>query len=335
MRVLIINNLRSGQGDSRRYEFIGELCRRGADLVVRPIDADHGAGAALADARDFDTVVAIGGDGTVSAAAYALRGTGTPLLAYPAGTANAIALNLGIFPDPIGCAEAVFAGTTARVDLGEIVYHRERHHPPASGERRSEPRPVEAATEGFVAIAGVGYDAQMMEAASALKVQFGPAAYLIAALQNASPRMAKIELDLDGERIRTEGSGVLFVNFGRMQFDLTVTHDSDAQDGMLEVVVIKARHIAEFLPVVVASYLDKIVTYPSRSQTIDTYRARSVTLRSTPLLRAQADGEVLPGSTPLTCRVLPRAATFVVPDRAAVPGVRVDPRRRPNVPPAK
>jgi hypothetical protein len=39
----------------------------------------------------------------------------------------------------------------------------------------------------------------------------------------------------------------------------------------------------------------------------------------------QADGEVLPGATPLTCRVLPRAATFVVPARTAVPGVRLEP----------
>jgi diacylglycerol kinase family enzyme len=327
MRVLVVNNLMSGQGDSRRYEFVGELCRRGADVLVRPIDADHDLQAALADATSFDAVAVIGGDGSASTAAYALRETGVPLLVYPAGTANAIALNLGLVPDPVRCAEAIVAGSVARVDLGEIVYERE-HRPPKSGERRRATRPAGPLTMGFVAIAGVGFDAQMMERGAELKAQFGPSAYLIAALQNPAPTIARIVLELDGERIETEGSGVLLVNFGRMQFDLTVTHDSDAQDGMLEVVVLKARHIAELLPAVIASYLDRIVTYPSRSQALDTYRARCVTLTCDPPMRAQADGEALPGSTPLTCRVLPRAATFVVPARAAVPGVKPEPPAR-------
>jgi diacylglycerol kinase family enzyme len=41
-------------------------------------------------------------------------------------------------------------------------------------------------------------------------------------------------------------------------------------------------------------------------------------------MRVQADGEVLSGLTPLTCRVLPRAAAFVVPARTIIPGVRID-----------
>jgi len=332
VRVLIINNIRSGQGESRRYEFISELCRRGVDATVRPVDDTHPIEGALADAADFDAVATLGGDGTVSAAAYALRGTGMPLLAYPAGTANAIALNLGVFPDPAGCAQAILDLETVRVDLGEIVYEQ-NHRPPGGRERRGAPRPTTPLTMGFVAVAGVGFDADVMERGAELKPQFGAAAYLMAALQNPSPRHAKIELELDGQRVSTEGTGVLLVNFGKLQFDITITHDSNAQDGMIEVVVIKARHVVELLPAVVASYLDKVVTYPSRSQALDTYRARSVTLRCKPAMRVQADGEVLPGATPLTCRVLPLAATFIVPstrsayDAASTPDVDSAPER--------
>ena len=327
MRVLIINNLGSGQGDSRRYDFVGELARRGAEVTLRPIDETHSIVVALEGAKDFDTVAVIGGDGTMSAVAYELRDSGVPLFFYPAGTANAIGLNLGVSADPVRCAKAILAGRIARVDLGEIVYERE-HRPPEKVERRRAPRAVGPVTNGFVAIAGVGFDAHMIERGAELKPQFGQSAYLLAALQNVSPQIARIELELDGKQVETEGSGVLFVNFGRMQFDITVTHDSDAQDGMLEVVVIKARNIAELLPAVLASYLDRIVEYPSRSQVLDTYRARSVTLRCTPRMPVQSDGEVLPGVTPLTCRVLPRAATFVVPERASVPGVRLEKARR-------
>lgn len=326
MRVLAANNLSSGAGDSGRYDLFAELNRRGAEVVLRPIDASHPLPESLADAAEFDVVVAAGGDGTVSAAAYALREVGTPLFVYPAGTANAVALNLGIQSDPVACADAIFEGAIARVDLGEIVFQGE-HRPPGGTERRRSHRPVAPVTSGFVAVAGAGFDARMMERALELKPQFGPGAYLVAALQDATPTMARIELDIDGKRIETKGSGVLFVNFGRIQFDIAVTHDSDAQDGMLEVVVIKARHLVELLPAVISSYLDRIVTHPSRSQVLDTYRGRSVSLTTRPALRVESDGEVLGGTTPVTCRVLPKAARFVVPAHAAVPGVRIEDER--------
>lgn len=310
VNVLVISNPRSGQGDSRRFEFIGELCRRGCDVVVRQIDHGRSIEVALRDASAFDVVVTAGGDGTVSAAAYALRGTSVPIFPYPAGTANAVALNLGIIPDAARCADAVMHRRLVRVDLGEITCPR-----------AGDAAPI---TQGFVAIAGAGLDAALMERGAALKPQFGANAYLLAALENASPTFAHIELELDGKRVRTEGSCVLLVNFGRMQFDLTLTHDSDAQDGMIEVVVIKARHVVDLLPAVLASYLDRIVTYPSRSQIIDAYRAHTVSLRCTPDLPVQSDGEVVPATTPLTCRVLPRAATFVAQPGASLPGVSVD-----------
>ncbi len=35
----------------------------------------------------------------------------------------------------------------------------------------------------------------------------------------------------------------MLVNLARIQFDLSVTHGSDAQDGLLEVVVLKTRSV--------------------------------------------------------------------------------------------
>lgn len=316
MRVLAINNPNSGQGESRRYELIGELCRRGVEVTVRTVGGGGSVEESLADASSFDAVAVLGGDGTISTAAYTLRGTGVPVLPFPAGTANAVALNLGITSDPVRCADVVLGGHTVKIDLGEIVYESE-HRPPRGVERRRERRDSGPQTTGFVVVAGVGFDADMMERGVELKPQFGPAAYLVAALQNASPRMSRIELDLDGEHVETEGCGVLLVNFGRMQFELSATHDSDATDGLFEVVVIKAHHITDLLPAVAASYLDLLVGYPSRTQVLDAYRAREVSVRCRPSMRAQADGEVLPGATPLTCRVLPGAATFLVPEPPA------------------
>ena len=54
----------------------------------------------LEDAKDFDRVVAVGGDGTVSGVCYELRGSGVPMLPYPAGTTNLLALNLRLPSEP-------------------------------------------------------------------------------------------------------------------------------------------------------------------------------------------------------------------------------------------
>ena len=50
------------------------------------------------------------------------------------------------------------------------------------------------------------------------------------------PTFSEIHLDLDGRKVVTEGSAVILVNFARLQFDLTIAHDSDATDGLFEVV---------------------------------------------------------------------------------------------------
>lgn len=315
MRILIAQNPRAGVGDATIYEYVRELATRGAEVVLRPLSAERPLERALHDAEDFDRVVAAGGDGTVAAAAYLLRNTGVPLLPYPSGTANLISMNLREPLDPAGLALATINGSTQRTDLGEIIY--DPLPKTLAKERRRMPRPRARARAGFTGIAGVGADAALVGAAQKLKPVFGAGGYLVALLQNPSPKVAELVLDLDGRRVETEGSAVLFVNFARIQFDLSLVHDSDATDGHLEVVVIKARHVTELVPAVMAAMLDTVVSYPNRSQVFDTYRAKKVTVRAQPALPLQTDGETLPAATPLTARVLPLASTFVIPGPAA------------------
>jgi len=311
MRVLVLNNLGAGQGDAGLYDYVRELSHAGAEVTLRPLSAKGDLEHALRDAEDHDRVVAAGGDGTVSATARALRGTGIPVLPYPAGTANLIALNLKVPLDPARLAEAAMHGRLLRTDLGEMAF--DSRNEAVDVERRRRPRTGAKAHIGFTGIAGAGFDADIMEGARDLKGVLGAGAYLVSAMRNIEPTMSSVRLNLDGRRIETEAIAVLLVNFGTIQFDIAVTHDSDGTDGLLEVVVIKARYVTELLPAVMAAMLDRIVDFPDRSQVIDTYRARRIEVASEPQLPLQADGETLGASTPFTAKVLPLAATWVVP----------------------
>lgn len=297
MRVLVVVNTRAGGGDAGLYPFMRALGLAGAEVVLRFADDDHPLESLLADAPSFDRIVAAGGDGTLSVVCYETRGTGVPILAYPAGTANLLALNLGLPLDAASLAEVTLAGTPVAFDIGELEKQTEGPGPTRSG---------------FVVMAGAGFDADIMSTAQPFKASLGAAAYLLAAVSNLAPTVSEFELVLDGEHVHTDGIAVLLVNFGRIQFELAVTPGWDPQDGLFDVVVLRTRHVAGLIPVVFAAMLDRVATFPDRTPSVDIYSAASVEISAYPPLRMQADGDTLAALTPFAARVLPRATTLLV-----------------------
>lgn len=76
-------------------------------------------------ASDAETILVGGGDGTILAAAERLlpenrAGTARPLGILPLGTANLLARDLGIPLSPEAALRALLAGTTRRIDVGQV-----------------------------------------------------------------------------------------------------------------------------------------------------------------------------------------------------------------------
>ncbi|HWG83974.1 MAG TPA: diacylglycerol kinase family protein, partial [Deinococcales bacterium] len=260
MRVLVIRNPRSGQGDAGFPAYLDELSSLGVRPTIRSLEHDTPVDDLLIDAASFDRVVAAGGDGTVSAVAHALRDSGIPIVAYPAGTANLLALNLRMPADPVELARLTVYGIGLQTDLGEIECVA--GHPAAEelDPREDLPVPIERGTTrvGFAMIAGAGFDAAMIAGSEELKPRFGIGAYVASALAQLRPTVAEIKLTLDGEVHERSGIGVMLVNFGRIQGDLKVTPDADAHDGLLDVVVLKAHSAAGLVPVIARAAAEKI-----------------------------------------------------------------------------
>ena len=298
MRILVvINNRAGGGGDGALYAFIRALGASGAEVTLRFSDQDNAVESLLGDAAQFDRVVSAGGDGTAGAIAYALRDSGVPLMIYPAGTANLLALNLNMPFEPRTLAHALIEGVTLDFDLGEI------EQPSEDG--------VGVTRQGFTVVAGAGYDAAIMETAQPLKSAFGAAAYLMAAVSNMTPTTARFELELDGTPMTTDGIAVLLVNFGKLQFDVPVARGASPRDGLLDIAVVRPRSVAGLLPAVMSNLFDPRVDSPTPG--VDMYTASQITLRSDPPLRMQYDGEVATSLTPFAARVLPGAAKLVLP----------------------
>jgi len=298
VRVLVIVNTRSGGSDAGLYDYARALGAEGAEVVMRFAGVDQRIETLTDDATHFDRIVAAGGDGTVAAVCYAVRNTGVPVLAFPAGTANLLAMNLGLPLDAPALADVTLRGTAIDFDLGEL--------------QQQAPDGTRIST-GFTVAAGAGYDAAIMESAQPLKATFGAAAYLMAAVSNLTPTAARFELVLDGEHMSTDGIAVLLVNFGRIQFDLAVTSQWDPRDGLFDVAVIRTKNPAGLIPALVAAMLDRVGDFPDRSSGIEIYQARRVEVSAYPPLRIQYDGDVMDALTPFAAEILPGAATLLVP----------------------
>lgn len=297
MKLLVLNNLASGYGEGAIYDFVRSFAADGDEVCLRSTDGTTELESLITDARDFDAVIASGGDGTVTATAYSLAGTGIPVMPFPAGTANLLALNLAAPNEPHALAKMLHAGITLDFDMAEIEFRADDG---------------ESAKKGFGIMAGAGYDATIMKGAQPSKRLLGPMAYFSAALANPLPPTSEITLTLDGETVEEEGLGILIVNFSKIQFDISVTNKNSPRDGMLDIVVLKAENAFGLLPALFARAIDHEGNFKDSPETIETFQARKVVVEADPPMQIQYDGEVAKATTPFAARILPSAARFVV-----------------------
>jgi diacylglycerol kinase (ATP) len=235
-------------------------------------------------------VLASGGDGTVTACAGGVAGSGTPLGVLPCGTGNLLARNLGL---PFSLDEALAAaltGSDRRLDVGT-----------ANG------RP-------FVVMAGIGFDAAMLEGASEeLKKRMGWAAYVLSALRHLHERPVTMVLRTDsGPPGRCRASGVIVGNVGSLQGNVRLLPEAVPDDGVLDVAVLAARGRTGWVRLAAdvllrRSNTGRLAHLACRDLVVDLSRARPW----------QVDGEVAGFTRQLKVIVQPGSLLLRVPAAAA------------------
>lgn len=222
-------------------------------------------------ANNEPVILAAGGDGTLNAVIQGLVGTNTALGVLPAGTMNVFARELGIPVPNLQSAnldkalEVVKKGYITNVDLFTV---------------NNKP---------FVQMAGVGFDAQVIEETSLeSKKLIGPLAYLMSAVKLLGDNPPKMTIRLkDGKEI--EGVAVLAGNGELYGGQVRLFPKADNTDGLIDILIFKEKGYRLVMDSIkgLAGVLDIV------NSTVEYLQADSFTVISDREVPIQVDGEYL------------------------------------------
>jgi YegS/Rv2252/BmrU family lipid kinase len=212
---LIFNPKARSQKGGRVLRFLSAHANRFAMYATNHAGEARELAARFA-AEGEPVVIAAGGDGTLNEVVSGLAGTPTILGVLPAGTMNVFAREMGIPHDSPERAFAVIeSGLIREVDL------------------------FSANGSPFVQMAGIGFDAQVIEETTwESKKMLGPLAYLLAAVKVLGEQPPHMEVVCADGR-RETGVAVLAGNGSLYGGQFRFFRNADNTDSKLDVLVYK------------------------------------------------------------------------------------------------
>ncbi|MFL6195710.1 MAG: diacylglycerol/lipid kinase family protein [Thermoanaerobaculia bacterium] len=292
-RAALIYNPRSGR--QRHAQVLDTLLAtlRAGGFDVEPVPTAF-AGQATELARELgreaEAVFSFGGDGTAREVAAGLLGGRAALGVLPGGTANVLALALGLPNDPVAAAARMATLPARPFDVGL------------------------AGGSPFLMMVSAGLDAALLAALDTrLKWRFGKGALVWQGLREwwRYPYPA-LEVVADGEPL--EATFVAVSNIPYYAGAFRLAPDARMDDGLLELALFRgAGRAATF-----SFALDVARSAHLRRRDFEIRKVREVVLRGPAGSGAQVDGDVCPERLPLAVRLSPEALTVLAPD--PVPG---------------
>lgn len=257
-----------------------------APTLVETTEDDPGFGQTREAVRDgAGLVCALGGDGTVRAVAQELVGTGVALGLLPGGTGNLLARNLGLPIDSLAAAAAAaFSGQDRTIDVGWLVVD------PDESQRAGDLRTGADNVHCFTVMAGVGFDAQIMDdAPEGVKDKAGWAAYVASGGTHLNDDPFALDLVVDGRTAATgQARTVVVGNCGELTGGMVLLPDAEVDDARLDVATVSPESLTEWIGVATRVLADR-GDGPSLQRT----RGRDVSVRVDPPQLCEVDGDVL------------------------------------------
>lgn len=180
---------------------------------------------------EYAHILIAGGDGTVDSVVNAMykKNIDLPIGILPVGTANDFAKFLKIPSSIEGACQLILNTSPTDIDLAKIN------------------------DKYFVNVASTGLFADVSQKTDInLKNTMGKLAYCIKGLEEL-PNFRKIKMSLKSDEANFDGDVYLLLIFnGKTAGNFTLAVDSDAQDGLLDVVVFKAIPVREMIPLFIS-----------------------------------------------------------------------------------
>ncbi len=246
-----------------------------------------------AAADGAELVVVCGGDGTVRTVCAELAGTGIPVGVVPAGTGNLLARNLALPLYLNGAVEVALNGQDRAIDLVRV-----------SGDGIAE-------GEHFLVMAGMGFDAAIMEGANEqIKARVGWLAYVVSGARNLMFPAVRVEVRVeDGPWTKHRARTVVVGNVGFLQAGLPLLPDAVIDDGRLDAVLVNPRRSRHWVLVAV-----RVVRRTRKlDETVNRVTGRVIEVRASVDTPRQVDGDPIGAGRELRCECLPGRLLVRVP----------------------
>ncbi len=305
MIAIVWNPGASGAADRSVEDLKRSLEGDGATVTAYTVTDEQNpcACARAAVAAGATTVIAAGGDGTVSAVASELVGRPVRLGVVPLGTSNSFAAAMGIDGGPDAMRASVQAGSERVIDLARVT---------CAGETRT-----------MIMHCMIGIHANAIgETSSEAKQRWGVLAYLATAAQELSSLESFVaELTVNDRVIRCRAIDVAIANLAAAK--TVLAHGPSAispDDGLLDVTIVAGETIAGLIAAGVHLYRTARQGEAASRDDIGYLSCARVQVDTTPPQSVLVDGELV-GKTPVTVEVIPGAIRVLAPP--AGPGTDV------------
>src|SRR5215510_3915923 len=240
--------------------------------------------------KGADLLFVWGGDGMVQRSLDALGDDSIPVAILPAGTANLLADNLGIPTDLAAAVETGLFGRRRTLDTGRL-----------NGER-------------FAVMAGVGLDAYMIrDADRVLKDRLGRFAYVLTGARQLRRPRFRARIRVDGEQwFDGDASCVLVGNVGRVFGGVDVFPAADPTDGRLEVGVVTAAGVTQWLRTLARTARGAAAASPF----VELTSARKLRIDLDQAVAVELDGGTRKATKSVRLRCEPSSVVVCVPEEA-------------------
>lgn len=236
MRFSFIINPEAGRGKSKKLDSVlhSLLKSRNIDFSIEKTKSPRDAiGIARESAKEFDVVVAVGGDGTANEVANGVIGSKASMGVIPTGSGNDFAMMLGMNARIERSVDDIIAGRTQMIDSGTVTL---------KDSQRQE------STRKFVNSIGIGFDAVVAYESQQMKHLKGVPLYLVSVLRSLQKlKPHSFDMAIDGNEHREDYYLVCVGNGNREGGGFYVTPGANPSDGMFEVCTVKQVSIMRAL----------------------------------------------------------------------------------------